>query len=157
MPGESARSLRKATLAVGTLGALSLSVPAFLWLSPSGVFPVLRPVGHTVQARVLDGGGRLVGSPARLRPGSATEILVTGFTPGEPILLRSAAVAPTFPGGWADQDGVFHYRLTVPASMSGAHSLTVIGNLDRAGRQLDSLLRTAVFRFVVSADQAGDR
>jgi hypothetical protein len=157
MPGESARSLRKATLAVGTLGALSLSVPASLWLSPSGVFPALRPVGHTVQARALDGNGGLVGSPARLRPGSSTEIVVTGFDQDEPILLRSSATEPTFPGGRADQDGVFRYRLRVPASMSGAHALTVIGSLEQAGHRSDSLPRTAVFRFVVSADQAGDR
>ena len=155
MSGESARSLRNAALAVGALGALSLSVPASLWLSPSGVFPVLRPVGHTVQARVLDGEGRLLDGPARLRPGSSTEIVVTGFDPDEPILLRSSAAAPPFPGGRADQGGVFRYRLAVPASMSGAHSLTVIGGLDQAGRQPDSLPRTAVFRFMVSADQAG--
>jgi hypothetical protein len=153
MPGEPVRSLRKTALAVGTLGALSLSVPASLLLSPSGVFPALRPVGSTVQARLLDGGGRLLASPARLRPGSTTEIEVAGFEPDEPILLRSAPGAPAFAGGRADQDGVFHYRLTVPATMSGAHSLTVIGGLHPAG----ALPRTAVLRFVVNADQAGDR
>jgi hypothetical protein len=157
MPGESARSLRKGALAVCALGALSLSVPASLWLSPSGVFPTLRPVDHTVEAHVLDDEGRLLHGPARLRPGSSTEIVVSGFSPHEPILLRSAAAAPAFSGGRADQDGVFHYRLTVPASMSGAHSLTVIGSRDQAARQPDGLPRTAVFRFVVSADQAGDR
>lgn len=158
MPGESARSLRKGALAVGVLGALSLSVPASLWLSPKGVFPTLHPVGHTVQARLLDGGGRVLASPARLRPGSVTEIVVTGFDPDEPILLRSSAGAsPTFPGGRADQHGVFRYRLTVPASMSGAHSLTVIGGFDQTGPQPDSLARTAVFRFVVNPDQAGNR
>jgi hypothetical protein len=139
------------------MGALSLSVPASLWLSPSGVFPTLHPVGHTVQARLLDGGGRVLDSPARLRPGSITEIVVTGFDPEEPILLRSSAGAPTFPGGRADQDGVFRYRLTVPASMSGAHSLTVIGGLDQAGLQAATLPRTAVFQYVVNPDQAGDR
>ncbi|HEX8094365.1 hypothetical protein [Jatrophihabitans sp.] len=157
MSGESARSLRNAALSVGALGALSLSVPMSLWLSPSGVFPVLRPVGHTVQARALDGEGRLLDRPARLRPGSSTEVEVTGFNPDEPILLRSSAGAPAVSGGRADQDGVFHYRLTVPTSMSGAHSLTVIGSLDQAGWQPGSVPRTAVFRFVVSADQAGDR
>jgi hypothetical protein len=155
MPGESARSLRKAALAVGTLGALSLSVPVSLWLSPSGVFPALRPVAHTVQARVLDGGGRRLDSPARLRPGSTTEIEVTGFSPHEPILLRTSAGAPSFSGGRADQDGVFRYRLTVPASMSGAHALTVLGTPDPAVRQPGSLSQAVVFRFVVSADQTG--
>jgi hypothetical protein len=150
MPAESARSLRKAVLAVGTLGALSLSVPASLWLSPSGVFPVLHPVGHSVQVRVLDGDGRLVHSPARLRPGSSTEIVASGFSPGEPVLLRSSAGAPALPGGRADQDGVFRYRLTVPPSMSGAHSLTVIGTLQEAGLPP----RRTVLRYVVSPGQA---
>jgi hypothetical protein len=121
------------------------------------VYPALHPVGHTVQARLLDGGGRVLASPARLRPGSTTEIVVTGFQPGEPILLRSSAGTPAFPGGRADPDGVFHYRLTVPKSMSGAHTLTMIGGLDRSGWQPASLPPTAVFRFVVSPDQAGDR
>jgi hypothetical protein len=150
MSGESARSLRKAVLAVGTLGALSLSVPASLWLSPSGVFPAPRPVGHSVEAGVLDGEGRLLHSPARLRPGSSTEIVVTGFSPGEPILLRSSAAAPAVPGGRAGQDGVFRYRFTVPVSMSGSHSLTVIGTLDQAGLPP----RRTVLRYVVSAGQA---
>jgi len=157
MSGESARSLRKAALSVGTLGALSLAVPASLWLSPSGAFPQLRPVGHTVQAHVHDGEGGLLDDPARLRPGSSTEIEVTGFNPDEPILLRTSSGAPAFSAGRADRDGVFHYLYTVPASMSGAHALTVIGSLDQAGWQPGSVPRTAVFRFVVSADQAGDQ
>lgn len=154
MSGESARSLRKAAIAVGALGALSLAVPASLWLSPTGVFPVLQPVGHTVQARALDSAGGQLDSPARLRPGSSTEIVVSGFDPDEPILLRRSAGASAVPGGRADEHGVFHYRLRVPASMSGAQSLTVIGTSD------DSRLvgeRAAVFRYVVSADQAGNR
>jgi hypothetical protein len=157
MSGESARSLRTAVLAVGALGALSLSVPLSLWLSPSGLFPVLHPVGRTVQASLFDEAGRLLDSPARLRPGSRTEMVVTGFDPNEPILLRSSESTAPVSAGRADQHGVFRYHLTVPASMSGAHSLTVIGGPSQAGRQPDSVPWTAVFRFVVSADQAGNR
>lgn len=154
MSGEPARSLRKAAVAVAALGALSLAVPASLWLTPNGVFPTLQPVGHTVQAR--DNASGPLDSPARLRPGSSTEIVVTGFTPNEPILLRSSEGAAALPAGRADEHGVFRYRLRVPASQSGAHSLTVIGagadsrlSADREG--------AAVFRYVVSADQAGNR
>jgi len=154
MAGESARSLRKAAIAVAALGALSLAVPASLWLSPSAVFPVLQPVGHTVQARALDSAGGPLDSPARLRPGSSAEIMVTGFDPYEPVLLRRSAAAPASPGGRADEHGVFHYRLRVPASMpGGAHSLTVIGTSKDS--QLTSAERSAVFRYVVGADQAG--
>ena len=157
MSGESVRSLRKAVISVGTLGALSLAVPASLLLPPGTLFPVLQPVGQPVQARMFDDGGRPLDSPARLRPGSSTELVVTGFNPDQPILLRRSGSAATSSGGRADQHGVFHYRLRVPVSMSGTQSLTVIGNLDRAGRQPDGSPRTAVFQFVVSADQAGER
>jgi hypothetical protein len=155
MSGESVRSLRKAVVAVGALGALSLAVPASLWLAPGTLFPVLQPVGQTVQARMFDDQGRLLDSSARLRPGSSARIVVTGFTPGEPILLRSSAGAATVSGGRADQHGTFRYRFPVPASMSGAHSLTVIGN--RTGRQPDGSSQTVVLRFVVGSDQAGTR
>jgi hypothetical protein len=155
MSGESARSLRTAVLAVGALGASSLAVPALLWLSPTGLFPVPHPVGHTVQARVFDESGRLLDSPARLRPGSRTELVLTGFQPDEPILLRSSENAAPVSGGRADQHGVFRYHVTVPASMSGAHSLAVIGGPFRAGSQPDGMPQTVVFRFVVSTDQAG--
>ena len=155
MPRDSARSLRAAVVAVGALGALSLSVPASLWMAPGGVFPVLRPVDHSVQTPGLDGEGRQLASPARLRPGSSTEIVVTGFSAAEPVLLRHSASAATFPGGRADGHGVFRYRLTVQATMSGAQSLTVLGSPDRAGRQPGSSPRVAVFQFVVTADQAG--
>lgn len=95
MPRDSARSLRAAVVAVGALGALSLSVPASLWMAPGGVFPVLHPVAHTVQASGFDSAGRQLASPARLRPGSSTEIVVTGFAAAEPVLLRhSAAQSP---------------------------------------------------------------
>jgi len=154
MPGESARSLRTAVIAVAVLGALSLSVPASLWLSPGRLFPSLEPVGQIIQARVVDDQGRPL-DPAQLRPGSSTTIVVTGFEPREPILLRSSAAA-ALPAGRADQHGVFRYHLTVPAWMSGAHLLTVIGGgssgVPTAGQQ-----RAAVLRFVVSSDQAGDR
>jgi hypothetical protein len=157
MSGESARSLRKAVISVGTLGALSLSVPASLWLSPGSLFPVLQPVSQTVQASMFDDAGRLLDRPVRLRPGSRIQIVVTGLTPDEPILLRGPTSAGTVSGGRADPQGIFRYRLAVPASMSGAHSLTVIGSLDQASRQPDGSTRTAVLRFVVSADQAGTR
>lgn len=155
MSGESARSLRKAVISVGALGALSLTVPASLWLSPSGVFPVLEPVGHTVHARLHGGGGAALDRPARLRPGSSTEIVVTGFEPNEPVELRSSPDGAPFSGGRADYQGVFHYRLTVPASMSGAHTLTVIGAGDDS-RPLPGWAGAAVFRYVVSAGRAGD-
>ncbi|HEX8081510.1 MAG TPA: hypothetical protein VF557_14965 [Jatrophihabitans sp.] len=155
MPRDSARSLRAAVVAVGALGALSLSVPASLWMAPGGVFPVLRPVDHSVQLRGLDGGGRQLSSPARLRPGSSTEIVVTGFSAAEPVLLRHSTGASAVPGGRADEHGVFRYRLTVPMTMSGTQSLTVLGSPDRAGRQLGNSPRAVVFQFVVSVDQAG--
>lgn len=154
MPRESARSLRAAVIAVGALGAVSLSVPAALWMSPE-VFPTLRPVAHNVPASVVDSEGRQLGSPTRLRPGSSTVLVVTGFSAAEPIQLRHSTSAATFDGGRADEHGVFRYRFTAPATMSGAHSLTVLGSPDRAGRQPGSPPRTAVFQFVVSADQAG--
>ncbi|MEO6501514.1 MAG: hypothetical protein ABIQ09_06335 [Jatrophihabitantaceae bacterium] len=155
MPRDSARSLRAAVVAVAALGAVSLSVPASLWLAPSGVFPELRTAQHGVQARGFDGEGRQLSSPAWLRPGSSVEIVVTGFSAAEPILLRRSASSATVPGGRADEHGVFRYRLTVPATMSGTHSLTVLGSLDQAGRQPGSSSRAAVFQFVVSPDQAG--
>ncbi len=155
MPRDSARSLRAAVIAVAALGAVSLSVPASLWLTPGGVFPGPRPADHSVQVRGFDGEGRQLASPARLRPGSSTEIVVTGFSAAEPVLLRHSTSAASFPGGRADEHGVFRYRLTVPTTMSGAHSLTVLGSLDQAGRQPGSSPRSAVFQFVVSPDQAG--
>jgi hypothetical protein len=157
MPREQARSLRHAVIAVGALGALSLSVPVSLWLDPDGIFPAHRPADHAVQTRIFDGDGRPLSGQVRLRPGSSTEIVVTGFSAAEPILLRRSGSAATFPGGRADQHGVFHYRFTVPASMSGAQSLTVIGSIDQAGSASGNQARTTVFRFVVSAEQAGDR
>ncbi|HEY0168724.1 MAG TPA: hypothetical protein VGB75_16890 [Jatrophihabitans sp.] len=142
-------------IAVGALGALSLSVPASLWMAPGGTLPGLRPVHSVVQAQGFDGEGRQLASPARLRPGSSIEIVVTGFSPAEPILLRRSASAAAFSGGRADRQGVFRYRLTVPAAMSGAQALTVIGSPGRAGGQPGSSPPTAVFQYVVSADQAG--
>lgn len=153
MQGESARSLRNAVIAVAALGSLSLAVPASLWLSPGKAFPVLQSVGQTAQGSLLDSEGRLLEGPVLLRPGSTTQVVVTGFSPGEKILLRRPGSAATSPGGRADSEGAFRYRLTVPASMSGAQSLTVIGTRAPAG----SPARTAVFRFVVGAGQAGHR
>ena len=155
MPPDSARSLRAAVVAVGALGALSLSVPASLWMAPGGVFPVLRPADHSVQARGFDGEGRQLASPARLRPGSSTEIMVIGFQADEPVLLRLSTSAATFPGGRADERGVFRYRFMAPTTMSGAQSLTVLGSLDQAGRQSGRSPRAAVFEFVITVDQAG--
>ena len=155
MPRDSARSLRAAVIAVAALGALSLSVPASLWMTPGGTFSGLQPVHSVVQAHGFDGEGRQLASPARLRPGSSIEVVVTGFSPAELILLRRSASAATFSGGRADRQGVFRYRLTVPATMSGAQALTVIGSLSGAGGQPGSSSPTAVFRYVVGADQAG--
>ncbi len=155
MPRDSARSLRAAVVAVGALGAVSLSVPAALWMTPGGMFPGLQPVGHSVQARGFDGEGRQLASPARLRPGSSTEIVVTGLGAAEPVLLRLSTRAGAVPGGRADEHGVFRYRLTVPATMSGAQSLTVLGKPDQAEGQQDDPQRVAVFHFFVSVDQAG--
>lgn len=157
MPGESARSLRTAAMAVAALGALSLAVPASLWLSPGGMFPVLHPVGQTVQARLLDSAGQALDSPAVLRPGSSAQVVVTGFSPGEKVVLRRSGSTATVPGGRADSQGVFRYRLVVPLSMSGVHSLTVIGSPAQSGAPAGSPGRTAVLRYVVSARQAGRR
>lgn len=155
MPRDSARSLRAAVVAVGALGALSLAVPASLWMAPDGVSPVMRSVDHSVQVGGFDGEGRQLVSPARLRPGSSTQIVVNGFGAAEPVLLRHSASSDTFPGGRADEHGVFRYRFTVPATLSGAQSLTVLSTLDQNGRQPGSSPRTAVFQYVVTVDQAG--
>lgn len=149
MPRQSARSLRTGVLGVGALGALLLSVPASLWMGSGAVYPVLRPVQSTASAVVVSADGRLLTSPARLRAGSAAEVVATGFVAGEQVRVRrpasgSAAVSR------ADQRGVVHYRFTVPAA-SGMQTLTVLGSLDQAGLPP----RRAEFRFVVSSDQAG--
>lgn len=156
MPGESVRSLRHAALVVGALGALSLSVPMSLLLSSTGVFPALHPAGHSVQASAFDDAGRRLASPARLRPGAAAEVVAPNFAVNEPVVVRRSGSAEPIASGRADQHGVFRYRFTVPARMSGAQSLTVLGSLDRTG-EFGSGPEVAVFRFVVSADQAGDR
>jgi hypothetical protein len=150
MSGESARSLRRAVVSVGALGALALSVPASLWLPPGRLFPTLQPVAQVVAAQLLDDHGHPLDSPARLRPGSGATVVVTGFAPNEQVLLRGSESARAQAGGQADPHGIFRYRLTVPASMSGPHQLTVIGAGRPAGGQ-----RTTVFHYVVSSDQAG--
>jgi hypothetical protein len=147
-------------VAVGVLGAMSLSVPASLWMSSGAVYPVRQPIGQSLQARGFDGEGRQLASPARLRPGSSTEVVVTGFSAAEPVMLRQPGSAAAVSGGRADSHGVFRYRLTVPvtvpASMSGAQSLTVLGTTAKASRQAGgNSPPAAVFRFVVSVDQAG--
>jgi hypothetical protein len=155
MSGESVRSLRHAAVVVGALGALSLSVPISL-LTSKGVFPTLHPGGHTVEASAFDDTGHRLARPARLRPGSVAEVVAPNFTAAEPVVVRSPGSGQIITTGRADQDGVFRFRFTVPARMSGAQSLTVVGSLDSpaaAGRGPD----TAIFRFVVSADQARDR
>jgi hypothetical protein len=158
VPRESARSLRPAVLAVAAFGALCLSVPGSLLLDSDGIFPALRPVDRGVHAQVLDDEGRQLSGPVHLRPGSSTRILVSGFAAAEPILLRRSGSTVTFAGGQADQHGVFSYRFTVPPSMSGAQSLTVIGSLDQSGSPATGHGRhTAVIHFVVSAERAGQR
>jgi hypothetical protein len=155
MSGNSARSLRHAVTSVGVWGALCLSVPASLWLSPTRLFPTLQPVSQFIQVRAVDDHGRPLDGPARLRPGAAATIVATGFEPGEPILLRSWGAPAARPAGRADEHGVFRYRLTAPASMSGARLVTVIGG--GSGMPSEGHERAAVFRFVISADQAGSR
>lgn len=150
MPRESARSLRAGVLGVGALGALLLSVPASLWLGSGSVYPVLRPVESSAPAVAFDADGRLLSSPARLRPGSSAIVVASGFRAGEPVRVRRSAGADSVAGSRADQHGVVHYRFTVPAG-SGVQSLAVIGSLDQAGLPP----HRSVFRFVVSSDQAG--
>jgi hypothetical protein len=156
MPGESVRSLRQAAIVVGALGALVLSVPLSLVLSSEALFPALHPIGHTVQASAFDDAGRRLALPARLRPGAVAEVVVPGFAAAEPVVVRRSGSAETIATGRADQRGVFHYRFTVPALMSGAQAFTVLGSLDHPGRSGIGP-QVAVFRFFVSADQAGDR
>ncbi|MDQ1744300.1 MAG: hypothetical protein QOE23_2639 [Pseudonocardiales bacterium] len=148
MPRESARSLRAGVLGVGALGALLLSVPASLWLGSGSVYPVLRPVDSSAPAVAFDADGRLLTSPARLRSGSSAVVVASGFRAGEVIRVRRSA-AEGVVGSRADQHGVVRYRFTVPATPR-TQSLAVIGSLDQAG-----LPHRAVFRFVVSSDQAG--
>ena len=149
MPRESARSLRAGVLGVGALGALLLSVPASLWMGSGSVYPVLRPVQSSAAAVAFNADGRLLTSPARLRAGSAAEVVATGFTAGEQVRVRRPASGSTTISR-ADQHGVVRYRFTVPGA-SGMQSLTVIGSVDQAGLPP----RRAVFQFVVSSDQAG--
>jgi hypothetical protein len=153
MPRENARSLRAGVLGVGALGALLLSVPASLWMDTGAVYPVLRPVGSSAPAVAFSADGRLLTSPARLRPGSSAEVVASGFTAGEQVRVRRSAAAgatSAIAGGRADERGVVHYRFSVTAA-SGMQSVTVIGSVTQAGL----LPRRAVFRFVVSTDQAG--
>jgi len=149
MPRESARSLRASVLGVGVLGALLLSVPASLWMGSGSVYPVLRPAQSTTTAVAFSADGRLLTSPARLRSGSGAEVVATGFAANEQVRVRRSA-SGDLASSRADQHGVVRYRFTVPAA-SGLQSLTVIGSLDQAGLPP----HRAVFRFVVSSDQAG--
>jgi hypothetical protein len=149
MPRESVRSLRAGVLGVGALGALLLSVPVSLWMGSGTVYPVLRPVQSNASAVAFSADGRLLTSPARLGAGSSAEVVATGFAAGEQVRVRrpgpgAAAVSR------ADEHGVVRYRFTVTAA-SGVQSLTVVGSLDQAGLPP----RRAVFRYVVSSDQAG--
>jgi hypothetical protein len=156
MPGEPVRSLRHAAIVVAALGALSLLVPMSLLLSSNGLFPVLHPGSHTVDASAFDDTGRQLARPARLRPGAVAEVVAPGFAAAEPVVVRQSGSPEPVATGWADEHGVFRYRFTVPPLLSGAQSLTLLGSLDRPG-QSGGGPETAVFRFFVSADQAGDR
>lgn len=155
MPGESVRSLRHAAVIVGALGALLLSVPISL-LTSKAVFPTLHPGGHTVEASAFDDAGHRLAHPARLRPGSVAEVVAPNFTAAESVVVRSSESGQTVTTGRAGKDGVFRFRFTVPAQLSGAHSLTMVGSVVTAGASGRGP-EMAVFRFVVSADQAGDR
>ncbi len=150
MPRESVRSLRAGVLGVVVLGALLLSVPASLWMGSGTVYPVLRPVESSAPAVAFDADGRLLTSPARLRPGSTVHIVATGFGAGEPVRVRRSASGEAVTASRADQHGVVRYRVTVTAT-PGMQFLTVVGSLDQAGL----LPRRVVFRFAVSSDQAG--
>jgi hypothetical protein len=148
MPRESARSLRAATLGVGALGLLLLSVPASLLASSSGtVFPALRPVSQDLPVVAFDASGRLLASPARLRAGAAADLVVSGFGAGEAVRLHRSAGGGTVWTGQADRHGTVRYRFTVPASSSGAASLTVVGSISKGGLPP----RRAVFSYLVSA------
>jgi|GEM_PF-3444439 len=147
MPGESARSLRAATLGVGALGLLLLSVPASLLVGTGTVFPTLQPVAQDLPVVAFDGTGRLLASPARLRPGSSTDLVVSGFAAGEPVRLRRSG--GTVWSGRADRHGLVRYRFTAPTivTASGQQSVTVVGTLSRSGLPP----RRAVFSYLVSA------
>jgi hypothetical protein len=147
MPGESARSLRAAVLGVGALGLLLLSVPASLLASTGSVFPALHPVAQDLPVVAFDASGRLLASPARLRPGASAELVVSGFGAGEPVRLRRSAANGTVWTGRADRHGTVHYRFTVPATPPGAQSLTVVGSVGQGGLPP----RRAVFSYLVSA------
>ncbi|HST46931.1 hypothetical protein [Jatrophihabitans sp.] len=147
MPGESARSLRAATLGVAALGLLLLSVPASLLAGSGSVFPTLRPVAQDLPVVAFDATGRLLASPARLRPGASADLVVSGFGAGEPVRLRRSADGGTVWTGRADRHGLVRYRFTVPASSSGSQSLTVLGSIGHGGLPP----HRAVFAYLVSA------
>ncbi len=147
MPGESARSLRTATLGVGALGLLLLSVPTSLVVGTGAVFPTLRPVAQDLPVVAFDTTGRLLANPARLRPGASTDLVISGFTADEPVRLHRSAGGGTVWTGRADGNGLVRYRFTVPTSAAGAQSLTVVGSIGHGGLPP----WRAVFSFVVGA------
>lgn len=148
MPRDSARSLRAATLGVGALGLLLLSVPASLLAGSGTVFPVLHPVAQDLPVVAFDATGRLLPDPARLRAGASADLVVGGFSPGEPVRLRGSAG-----GAWAgraDRHGTVRYRFTVPALPPGLESVTVVGSRGQAGAPP----HRAVFSYLVLADRS---
>ncbi len=156
MPREPVRSLRHAVLAVAGLGALSLTVPACLWLtSEATAGGQVRDRGS--QADGYDDAGHRLARPAQLRPGASVEVVADGFAAAEPVVLGRAGSAEVLASGRADDDGVFRYRYTVPR-LAGAQSLTVLGTVDAAGGSAAGRgPKVAVFRFVVSPDRAAGR
>jgi len=146
MPRESVRSLRAAALGVGALGLLSLSVPASL-AGAGTVFPALHPVAQDLPVVAFDATGRRLANPAQVRAGSGVDLVVGGFTAGEPVRLRRSNGSVVW-SGQADRHGTVRYRFTVPAGssgQSGPQSVTVVGSVGQAGLPP----RRAVFSYLV--------
>jgi hypothetical protein len=130
------------------MGLLLLSVPASL-AGSGAVFPTLHPIAQDLAVVAFDGTGRLLASPARLRPGAGADLVVSGFSPGEAVRLRRSAGGTVWTGR-ADRHGTVRYRFTVPTAPLGAQSLTVVGSIEQNGLPP----RHAVFSYLVSADRA---
>ncbi|MBV9822010.1 MAG: hypothetical protein JO144_07155 [Actinobacteria bacterium] len=150
MPRDSARSLRAATLGVGALGLLLLSVPASLLAGSGSMFPALRPVAQDLPVVASDAAGRPLASPALLRPGAVAYLVVGGWGAGEPVRLRRAGGSGALWTGRADGRGIVRARFAVPAAAPGLRSVTLVGSVSQAGAPP----RRAVFSYLELADAA---